>query len=86
VAHEVRIPDIEVLINVAGSDMALVCFYKGRTPHDDFEVVAGISEISDIPNLVTVLEQAVKTLHAGGWQSVDELDTRPVSNENDAPF
>lgn len=84
--HEVRIPDIEILINVAGSNMALVCFYKGATVHDDFEIVAGIPSVSDIPPLVTVLEQAIKALHAGGWESVDELDTRSVSNENDAPF
>jgi hypothetical protein len=86
VVDEVRIPDIEILINVAGSNMALVCFYKGKTIHDDFEIVAGIPSVTDIPPLVTVLEQAIKALHSGGWQSVDELDTRSVEEKNDPPF
>ncbi len=84
-SHEVRIPDIEVLVNVAGSDMAVVTFYKGPTVHDDFEIVAALSAQSDIPNLVEVLQQAIRALRTTSWESLDELDTRSVSQQTDEP-
>lgn len=83
--HEVRLPEVEVIVKASAFDVLVVSFYAGRTVHDDFEIVAGIEEVSDVPRVVQILEECIKTLRAGGWQSVDELDTRALSGGTGEP-
>lgn len=82
----VRVPDIEVAIRVAGSDVSMVCFYKGKRASDHFEIVASVPTIHDVPYLVECLNQSIETLKAGHWKTLDELDTRPIQEKNELPF
>lgn len=84
--NEVRIPDVEIIIQAASSDVAAVCFYFPSDVHGAAEVVTAVSDPSAIPHLVEVLRQAITSLNAQDWFTVDGLDTRPVSDEPDMPF
>lgn len=83
---EVRIPDVEIIIQASASDVAAVCFYFAADVHGAAEVVTSVSDPSAIPHLVEVLRQAITSLNAQDWYTVDGLDTRPVSDEQNDPF
>lgn len=83
---EVRIPDVEIIIQAAASDCAAVCFFFPADVHGKAEVVTAVSDPSAIPHLVEVLRQAITSLNAQDWYTVDGLDTRSVSDEPDIPF
>lgn len=78
---EVRIPDVEVLIQAASSDVAMVSFYMPRDPHQDVEIVSTISEPSAIGAIRAVLQMAIQALYTQNWKSLDELDLGVVSQE-----
>lgn len=82
--NDVRIPDVEIVVQAAGSDVAAVCFYFSPDVHGAAEVVTAVSQPSAIPHLVEVLRQAVTSLNAQDWYTVDGLDTNPISDEQ--PF
>jgi hypothetical protein len=83
---ETLIPDIEIVVNAAGSNVALVAFYAPDHPHEDWEIVAGVGEISDLVHLRASLQAAIQALNATDWFTVDELDTGAVPEKNDPPF
>jgi len=83
---EVRIPDVEVLIQAAASDVALVCFYVPKSPHEDVEVVATIDDIDTIGAVRAVLQMALQALNQQRWVALDELDTRAAETKTDPPF
>lgn len=83
---EVRIPDVEIIIQAAASDAASVCFYFPSDVHGAAEVVTAVSDPSAIPHLVEVLRQAITSLNSQDWFTVDGLDTHLVSDEPDIPF
>jgi len=84
--NEVRLPDIEIVVQAASSDVAVFSFFAGDTPHDNWEVVAGISSNDDVVHIRASLQAAIQTLNDARWISLDELDTRPVEDENAPPF
>lgn len=81
---EVRVPDVEIIIQAAASDTACVCFYFPSDVHGAAEVVTAVSDASAIPHLVEVLRQAITSLNSQDWYTVDGLDTHLVSDEQ--PF
>lgn len=83
---ESRIPDVEVLVQAAQSDVALVAFYMPSDIHADVEVVAYISDHAELGSVRTVLQLAVQALYQQGWLTVDELDANPVEKEAGSPF
>lgn len=84
--NEVRIPDVEVLIAAAASDVALVCFYVGSSPAQPIEVVTAIRDLDEVGAVVAVLEDCIKAFRAQGWLSLDELDTRTSEEKGGQPF
>lgn len=84
--NEIRIPDVEIIVQAAGSDVATVCFYFPSNVHGEAEVVTAVSDVSANPHLVAILHQAITSLNAQDWFTVDGLDTRPVSDEQKHPF
>lgn len=83
---DVRIPDLVVRIEVLDVEVAQVAFFKGKTVHDDIEIVAGIEERTLIPFYITALEQAIRTLKQTDWFTLDELDTGGRETKNGLPF
>lgn len=81
----VRIPDVEVFIGAASSEVAVFAFYIPTDPADGYEMVSTISGWDEIGALRSILQACITTLNAEGWLALDELDTRPVENE-EPPF
>lgn len=83
--NDVRIPDVEVLIQAAQSDVALLCFFMGRSPHDPVEVVSSIRDIDEVGIVVSLLQDCIKALSAKNWVSLDELDSYSGKDEGSFP-
>jgi len=83
--HEVRLPEVEVVIKAAAFDVSVISFFAGRTLHDDFEIVACVEDVANVPRVVEILEECIKVLRVGGWESLDELDTGALSGTTGKP-
>jgi len=84
--HEVRIPDIEVVVHAGNWDCAVIAFYADPDIHQGFHVVAGYDNHTTPAVLVEVLREAIKALSADGWKSLDELDLGAGSDGQPRPF
>jgi len=84
--NEVRIPDIEIIVRAASSDVCVVALYAGDTPHDEWEVLAGISDHDDVVHIRAALQTAIRSLDATYWLSLDELDSRALEDKDAPPF
>lgn len=84
--NDIRIPDVEIIIQAAGSDVATICFYFPGDVHSQAEVVTAVSEPGALPHLVALLHQAIASLNGEDWYTVDRLDTRDVPNKQNNPF
>lgn len=85
-ADGVRIPDVEVLVSAAGSDVAVVCFYMGKTPHDDVEIVGQIGEYSEVGAVRAILQMAIKAIDAAHRCSLDGMGSDSAEAEGTPPF
>jgi len=81
----VRIPDVEVIVSAAESEVGVVAFYFPTNPHEQVEVVAVISEAGAREHLVALLHQAIASFNAEDWYTLSQLDSRSVSDEGDSP-
>lgn len=83
---EVRIPDIEVLIGAAGSDVAIFCFYGREDIHQGYDVVCAIGSKNERAAIRQVLQDALKTLDSADWFDVDELHQDASVKTDEPPF
>lgn len=83
---EVRIPDVEIVISAAGSDVGVVAFYFPTNPHKQIEVLTTVVEASAASHLVALLHQAIASLNGEDWYTVDELAAGLAEEENEPPF
>lgn len=83
---EVRIPDIEILIGAAGSDVAIFCFYAREDIHQGYDVVCAIGSKNERAPIRQVLQDAIKALDTADWYDVDELHSDAVSQTDEPPF
>jgi len=84
--NDLRIPDVEIVINAAGSDVAVVAFYFPGNPHEQAEIVATITDASARTHLVAVLYQAISIINGEDWFTLAELDTGDVQTKDEPPF
>jgi len=84
--NEVRIPDVEILIGAAGSDVALFCFYGRADIHQGYDVVAAIGSKNERPAVRQVLLDALKALDTADWYTVDELHEGTATQTDEPPF
>lgn len=77
-SDEIRIPDVELLIQAAQSDVALVSFYISTKPPFQMEVVCAVTDTDEVGPMVEVLKMAISCLLRKDWKSVDELDAGDV--------
>jgi len=83
---EVRIPDVEVIVGAAGSDVAVFCFYKRSDIHDGYDIVSAITGTDSRAALRTVLQDCIQALAATNWHHVDELREDATEKEDEPPF
>lgn len=83
---DLRIPDIEIVVRAASSDVAVVSFFTGDSPHSDWEVICGITEQSDIVHIRAALQAAIQAINAASWVSLDVLDVAEDAETQDPPF
>nr|CRY97732.1 hypothetical protein [uncultured prokaryote] len=86
VKDDVRIPDVEVLIQAASSDVGLFCFYISDDPHADMEIVAHVTDWTSRGALLAILKMAIQGLQQSGWVTLDELDTRTDEEKERRPL
>jgi len=85
-SDEVRIPDVEILIGAAGSDVAIFCFYGREDIHQGYEVVCAIGGKVERPAIRQILQDALKALDTADWYTVDELHSELNQATNEPPF
>lgn len=75
----VVVPDYEVILRVAGSDVAVIAFF--RTSDEDADALVGVALPGDVEAYAEFFEHAaVAVLHAKGWEPVDSVV------DDDMPF
>jgi len=84
--HRNRIPDVEVLVQAAQSDVALVSFHIPTKIHGEVEVVVCCSDNSQIGAVRAVLQAALQALYTQSWFTVDDLAVGASSGLQEPPF
>lgn len=84
--NDLRIPDIEVIVSAAGSDVAVFCYYTGDDIHSGYEVVCGIPTQGAREAIRAILQDAIEVLNAKDWFTVDELRTQIEEETDEPPF
>lgn len=84
--NEVRIPDIEVIINAAAWEVAIISFYARKDIHQGFEVLAGVTSRNEIASIRAILQSAIEALSTDDWVTVDELRATAGEGSGEAPF
>lgn len=82
----VRIPDVEVVIQAAEDEVAVVAFYFPPTPHGQVEVVASIREAGDREHLVACLYQAIAAINNEDWFTLAGLGAGGSADSGSFPF
>lgn len=85
-SDEVRIPDVEIIVGAAGSDIALFCFYGREDIHQGYDVVCAIGSKNERPAIRQILQDALKALDTADWYDVDELHEDTAHQEDEPPF
>jgi len=83
---EVRIPDIEVIVGCAGDDIAVFAFYLRPDIHQGYDVVSGVANQASRAVVSQILQDAIRTLNASDWYTLDELHQDVAEKEDDPPF
>lgn len=84
--HEVRVPDIEIVVAAGAWDVAVIAFYADPDIHSGFHVVSGIDEGCEVANVVEALQTAITCLLSGRWNTLDELGASSMQGGGEAPF
>jgi len=84
--HEVRLPDIEVIVRCADWDVAVIAFWGDKDIHKGFHVVTGIDERSNTANVVAALREAIAAIERSDWHSLDELGAAADEDGTGEPF
>lgn len=84
--HDVRIPDIEVVVHVSDWDVAVIAFYADGDIEAGFHVITGVDGHTTPLAIVEVLQEAIKSLRAKCWQSVAQLGASAGEDGEPAPF
>lgn len=85
-SDEIRIPDVEIIVGAAGSDVALFCFYGREDIHQGYDVVCAIGGKNERPAIRQVLQDALKALDTADWYDVDELHPPSDTKTDEPPF
>jgi len=84
--NDLRLPDIEIRITAAASDVCVIAIFSGYAEGADTEVVTTIPSTVDLKVLRQVLQVAVAALNADDWSDLDELGSGPAQNGKRPPF
>jgi len=84
--NDLRIPDIEIVVRAASSDVAVICFWAPLEPHGDWEAVSGITDEHDVVHIRACLQAAIQQINAARWVSLDVLDDDETTEIQDPPF
>lgn len=84
--HEIRIPDIEIIVGAAGDDVAVFCFYKREDIHQGYDIACALTHEDARPVVRQILQDAVTAINTADWVTMDVLREEPISGEGEAPF
>lgn len=80
--EQLQSPDFEVIVRIAASDaLVAACFLTGT---DEFDVVVGIAEPSQIERYQQLLGIVATALNAASWVALDELDLHEAMDDEDS--
>lgn len=84
--HEVRIPDIEVVVRAGAFDVAVVAFWREEEQYEGFQVVTGIDNPTSVEPVVAALQKAIEALRESSWKSLAELGAAAGAESDEPPF
>lgn len=84
--HDLRIPDIEIVVRAASSDVAVICFWEPTEVHGDWECMSAVTDGRDVVHIRACLQAAIQNLNAAHWVSLDVLDHDEDAEIQDPPF
>lgn len=85
-SNDIRIPDVEIIIGAAGSDIALFCFYAREDIHQGYDVVCALGSKNERAPIKQILQDAIKTLDTTDWHTLDELHEGSAVKTDEPPF
>lgn len=85
-SDEIRIPDVEIIVGAAGTDVAVFCFYKREDIHQGYEVVCAVADQDARAVIRQILQDAITTLSNSSWYTMDELREGTSEETADEPF
>lgn len=84
--HEVRIPDVEIIVGCAGDDVAVFAFYLRQDVHQGYDVVAAITDKDARPVVRQILQDAITAINSADWHSMDVLRADASEETAEPPF
>jgi len=84
--HDIRIPDIEIIVGAAGNDVAVFCFYKRTDIHQGYEVISAVADKNSLPVVRALLRDTLTALDTSDWSTLDELHTDTAEETTEPPF
>lgn len=84
--HEVRIPDIEIIVGASGNDVAVFAFYRREDIHQGYEVVCCLAGKASSAVVGQVLQDAITTLSTTDWYTLEQLHSVDDEEVDEPPF
>ena len=84
--NDLRIPDIEVIVNCSSYDVGFFAFYQRLDIHQGYEIVCGVTRKDAIPVVRQILQDAITSLGATDWVTMDELGASEDEKTDEPPF
>jgi hypothetical protein len=81
-----RIPDIEIVVRAATSDVAVICFWEPTEIHGDWECCAAITDKHDVVHIRACLQAAIQQINSSLWVSLDVLGDDETEEIQEPPF
>lgn len=83
--NEMGLPDVEIRLDIDGSEVAVAAFFIAKRGNVD--VIVGITDPDETHRAALLLETAAEALRAADWKSVAGMDegTAPFDLKGDVP-
>lgn len=83
----VEVPDAEVIVRAAGSDILVCAFFSQE--NGDTDVLVGVEDIAALGSIAALLAQTREVLDSANWKHLSDVAGTAgaeSTNENDPPF
>lgn len=83
---QVQLPDVEVIVHAAGFDVAVFAFFRREDMFQGFDVVAGITQHTEVGAVRVALQECIKALSTHSWHTIHDICLSADQEGDGAPF